>query len=201
MATAPDYPQIPTYCSLSVFDEVMMSWVAQDGGIELGDARRTRRLIKFGGRFINPTDRQYSLGERRLGGDQGGLPVAGYGSIGLAGAAGGPHRTHVRAVAGSAGGVVPSGHHGVGFHLATGDGRFRSAQLCGATRVVRASDLGGHARGCGAGGDRCLDVGAPTQRPTRCQGKYPLGGRLHDRGRLGRTDTGDPFCPHGGSGR
>ena len=70
------------------------------------------------------------------------------------------------------GGVVHSGHDRAGFHLAAGDCRAGPAQLRRPARAVRASDLGGHSGGPGAGGDRCLDVGAQVT-PRRARSKNP----------------------------
>jgi hypothetical protein len=73
----------------------------------------------------------------------------------------------------------------VGFQHATGDCRAGAAELRGPAWVVRASDLG-DAGGGGAGGAGRLDVGPEAERPARRQGKRPLGRGLRDRGRSGR---------------
>ncbi|MFZ1829725.1 MAG: transposase DNA-binding-containing protein, partial [Candidatus Competibacteraceae bacterium] len=79
-----------------------------------------------------------------------------------------------------------------GFHVATGDCRAGAAELRGPARAVRASDLGGDAGGGGVGGARRVDVGAEAERPARRQGKYPLGRRRRDRGRSGRSCARQP---------
>ena len=75
------------------------------------------------------SDGQYSGSERGLGGDQGGLPVAGQPGAGVAGDAGSAYAADGGANAGASGGAVPSGHDGIGLHLAAGDCGARSAEL------------------------------------------------------------------------
>jgi len=59
-------------------ETAMVSWAAAElGGAKLGDARLNRRLVQVAERLGGATDGQHSGGLRGLGGDPGGLPVAG----------------------------------------------------------------------------------------------------------------------------
>ncbi len=154
-----------------------MSWAqAELHDLELGDARRTQRLIKL----VDDLSAQPT----------GSIPLA---------CGGWPEtkaayrlldnpavewreilevhtaRTVARMAGQPAGRVVHSRHDGTGFHLAAGDCRAGPIELRGSARAVRPSDPGGDAGGPGVGGARRLDVGAEAERPARCQGKHPLG--------------------------
>ena len=105
-----------------------MSWAAQEfEGLELGDARRTQRLIKLVDDLSAQPTGSIPLA---CGGwpNQGRLPVAGQPGGGVARDPGRPYHADGGADGRPSRSVVHSGHDGTGFHHATGDCRAGAAR-------------------------------------------------------------------------
>ncbi len=152
--------------------------IRRTGGVELGDARRTKRLIRLmEGLWAHPsghipvasggfaqTKAAYRLLEN---------PVLEWREI---------LEVHtqrtVERIAGQAVALCIQDTTALDFTSQPGIAGLGRLSYEAITWLVCPSDLGGHAPRAGAGGGGCLDVGAQAQRRSGGQGKGALGGRV-----------------------